>query len=406
MHGETRANDPLLLYFTSGTTARPTLVVHTHQSYPVGHLSTLYWIGLQEADVHLNLSSPGWAKHAWSNVFAPWNAGATVFVCNYARFDALRILDVLARYPVTTLCAPPTVWRMLIGEDLTAFPVRLREAVSAGEPLNPGVIDQVRLAWGISIRDGYGQTETTAQIGNPPGQPLKEGSMGRPLPGYRVMLLDSLGNSAEEGELCLSLEPAPLGLMPGYLDDVERTEVVFRDGYYRTGDVARRDEDGYITFVGRTDDVFKSSDYRTIGSVLSSWRVCSSSTPRSPRRPSCRVPIQGGVWCRRRTSHHAVSNPHVSWRSTFSALSACAFRHSNACAGLNSENCPRPSPERLGESNCVQPRTSALTVPPALGTNTGKKTFPSCEANRVAALAESWLGAAGDDETAIGHLSS
>ena len=260
--GETRADDPLLLYFTSGTTSKPKLVLHTHQSYPAGHLSTMYWIGVREGDVHLNISSPGWAKHAWSNVFAPWNAGAAVFVYNYARFDAPRMLDTLVRCGVTTLCAPPTVWRMLIGEELARWRTGLREAVSAGEPLNPEVIERVRQAWGLTIRDGYGQTETTAQIGNPPGQPLKAGSMGRPLPGYRVALLDADGNEAEEGEIALRLDPPPLGLMRGYLNDPARSAEATREGFYRTGDVARRDEDGWITYVGRADDVFKSSDYR------------------------------------------------------------------------------------------------------------------------------------------------
>ena len=167
--GPTRASDPLLLYFTSGTTARPKLVPHTHESYPVGHLSTMYWLGLQPGDVHWNISSPGWAKHAWSCFFAPWNAGATVFTYNYARFRARDVLTILSTRQVTTLCAPPTVWRMLVQEKLAEFPVRLREAASAGEPLNPEVIEQVRAAWGITVRDGYGQTETTAMIGNPPG---------------------------------------------------------------------------------------------------------------------------------------------------------------------------------------------------------------------------------------------
>jgi acetyl-CoA synthetase len=260
--GETRATDPLLLYFTSGTTARPKLVLHTHQSYPVGHLSTMYWIGLREGDVHWNISSPGWAKHAWSSIFAPWNAGATVFGYHYARFDARRTLETVVHHDITTLCAPPTVWRMLVGEDLAAFPVRLREVVGAGEPLNPEVIERVRRAWGLTIRDGYGQTETTAQIGNPPGQRVKPGSMGRPLPGYRVALLDEEGREAEEGELALPLDPPPLGLMQGYQDEESRSADARRGGYYRTGDLARRDADGYITYVGRTDDVFKSSDYR------------------------------------------------------------------------------------------------------------------------------------------------
>jgi acetyl-CoA synthetase len=260
--GETRADDPFLLYFTSGTTARPKLVLHTHQSYPVGHLSTMYWIGLREGDVHLNISSPGWAKHAWSSVFAPWNAGATVFAYNYQRFDARNTLETFVRFGINTLCAPPTVWRILIGEDLTRYKVVLREIVSAGEPLNPEVIECARRAWGIDIRDGYGQTETTAQVGNTPGQPVKPGSMGRPLPGYRVALLDPDGREASEGEISVALNPRPVALMVGYADDPERTAEVMRDGYYHTGDVAYRDADGYITYVGRSDDVFKSSDYR------------------------------------------------------------------------------------------------------------------------------------------------
>lgn len=164
--GPTRANDPLLLYFTSGTTSKPKLVLHTHQSYPIGHLSTMFWIGLQPGDIHLNISSPGWAKHAWSCFFAPWNAGACVFLYNYARFSAKAMLNVLEKYRVTTLCAPPTVWRMMIQEDLAAFRDRIciRELIGAGEPLNAEVIEQVQTAWGITLRDGFGQTETTADL--------------------------------------------------------------------------------------------------------------------------------------------------------------------------------------------------------------------------------------------------
>jgi acetyl-CoA synthetase len=261
--GITMSSDPLLLYFTSGTTALPKLVEHTHISYPIGHLSTMYWIGLQPGDVHLNISSPGWAKHAWSNVFAPWNAEATVVVFNYARFSAEMILHNLVRCQVDTFCAPPTVWRMLIQADLAKWPVRLREAVSAGEPLNPEVIDQVRRAWNITIRDGFGQTETTAQVANSPGQVLKPGSMGRALPGFHIELRDPLsGTPGNEGEICVRMDPLPVGLMVGYRGDAERTAEAMRDGYYHTGDVASRDEDGYITYVGRTDDVFKASDYR------------------------------------------------------------------------------------------------------------------------------------------------
>jgi len=225
----------------------------------------MFWIGLQPGDVHLNISSPGWAKHAWSCFFAPWNAGACIFIHNVARFDAARLLATVERHGVTTLCAPPTVWRMLIQEDLAALRgrLRLRELIGAGEPLNPEIIDQVRDAWGLTLRDGFGQTETTAQVGNAPGQPVKPGSMGRPLPGYQVALLDVDGKECDEGEVCLKLGDArPLGLMACYEDSAEKTADVMRDGYYHTGDVAMRDADGYLTFVGRADDVFKASDYR------------------------------------------------------------------------------------------------------------------------------------------------
>ncbi|OWT54220.1 AMP-binding protein [Candidimonas nitroreducens] len=260
--GPTHATDPLLLYFTSGTTSRPKLVQHNHQSYPVGHLSTMYWIGLQPGDIHWNISSPGWAKHAWSSVFAPWNAGAAIFVYNSARFNARATLQTLVDYGVTTLCAPPTVWRMLIQEDLASYRVKMREVIGAGEPLNPEVIERVKKAWGLTLRDGYGQTETTAQVGNSPGQRLKAGSMGRPLPGYELALLDGDGTPASEGELAIALHPRPTGLMDGYVDDRSDAIKPVGDAYYRTGDVAEVDADGYYTYIGRADDVFKASDYR------------------------------------------------------------------------------------------------------------------------------------------------
>ena len=258
----TRATDPLLLYFTSGTTSKPKLVEHTHQSYPVGHLSTMYWIGLQPGDIHWNISSPGWAKHAWSCFYAPWNAQACVFVFNYARFVPKETLDVLVRCNVTTLCAPPTVWRMLVQEPLADYPVRLREIVGAGEPLNPEVIERVRHAWNVMIRDGFGQTETTCQIGNSPGQPVVPGSMGRPLPGYRIELVDVDDQAVNEGEIALPLAQRPLGLMTGYANSANATVQAMRNGYYHTSDVALRRDDGYYVYVGRADDVFKSSDYR------------------------------------------------------------------------------------------------------------------------------------------------
>ena len=265
-------DDTLLLYFTSGTTAQPKLVEHTHLSYPVGHLSTMYWIGLQPGDIHLNISSPGWAKHAWSSFFAPWNAEATILVVNQPRFDAAELLATMSRESVTTFCAPPTVYRMLIQQDLAPWRGRLalREMVGAGEPLNPEVIQQVQDGLGIVIRDGFGQTETTAQVGNSPGQEVVPGSMGRVLPGYDVVLLDAAtgeerrGDDAE-GELCLRLSGTggrPVGLMAGYHGDPEKTAESMRDRAYHTGDVASRDTRGYITYVGRADDVFKASDYR------------------------------------------------------------------------------------------------------------------------------------------------
>jgi len=260
--GPTFARDPLLLYFTSGTTAKPKLVQHSHQGYPVGHLSTMYWIGLRPGDLHWNISSPGWAKHAWSCVFAPWNAGAAVFAYNQPRFVARDALTALGRHGITTLCAPPTVWRLFAQENLCDYPVGLREVVSAGEPLNPEVIERVHVAWGLTIRDGYGQTETTAIIGNAPGQKLKPGSMGRPLPGYKVELLDDRSKPTHEGEICVALSARPLGLMLGYVNDSVAATDGRGDGYYHTGDVASRDADGYIMFIGRKDDVFKSSDYR------------------------------------------------------------------------------------------------------------------------------------------------
>ena len=270
-HPGTGPDDRMLLYFTSGTTSRPKLVEHTQRSYPVGHLSTMYWIGLQPGDVHLNISSPGWAKHAWSSFFAPWAAEATAFVYNYSRFDPAALLRVLRDHNVTSLCAPPTVWRMLIKSDLSGGPGTLREVIGAGEPLNPEVIAQVEKAWGLTIRDGYGQTEMTAAVGNTPGSLVKPGSMGRPLPGCPVVVVDPLTNTLvteadaegnREGEICLDLSQRPVPLMTGYQGDEERNADAMAGGFYHTGDVASVDADGYISFVGRTDDVFKASDYK------------------------------------------------------------------------------------------------------------------------------------------------
>lgn len=262
--GPTPATDTALLYFTSGTTNRPKLVQHTHVSYPVGHLSTMWWLGVRPDDVHLNISSPGWAKHAWSSFYSPFLAEATVFVYNYDRFDANTLMQVMDTHHVSTFCAPPTVWRMLIQADLARLTHPPRELVGAGEPLNPEVIDRVREAWGGTIRDGFGQTEMTACIGNSPGQPVKVGSMGRPLPGYPVVLLDPVtGEVVEsEGEIALDLSQPPLGLMAGYYDDPEKTAESRVGGFHHTGDIAVRDDEGYLTYIGRSDDVFKASDYK------------------------------------------------------------------------------------------------------------------------------------------------
>jgi acetyl-CoA synthetase len=258
----TRADEPLLLYFTSGTTSKPKLVQHTHTSYPVGHLSTVYWLGLRANDVHWNISSPGWGKHAWSSFFAPWSVGACVFIFNMARFDAKRALYQLTSKPIASLCAPPTVWRLLIQEKLSEHHVSLRELISAGEPLNPEVIAQVREAWGVTIRDGYGQTETTALVGNPPGEQLTPGAMGKPLPGFRIVLLDVNDQPASEGEICIDLKEAPTGVMAGYSGDAAKTAEAMHAGYFHTGDIASSDKTGTLIYVGRADDVFKASDYR------------------------------------------------------------------------------------------------------------------------------------------------
>ncbi len=257
------STDPSLIYFTSGTTSKPKMVLHTQVSYPVGHLTTMYWLGLRPGDVHIAISSPGWGKHAWSSFFSPWIAEATVFVYNYSKFDPAALLDQLDRSGATSFCAPPTVWRMLIQSALGAKPRGLRELLSAGEPLNPEVIRQVQGAWGLTIRDGYGQTETTAIVGHGPGSELKHGSMGLPLPGVAVVLIDPVtGELSDEGELCLDLSSVPVNLMAGYHGDAAKSSEATRDGYFHTGDVAQRDAAGCLTFIGRTDDVFKSSDFK------------------------------------------------------------------------------------------------------------------------------------------------
>ncbi|MEU9983253.1 AMP-binding protein [Streptomyces sp. NPDC050856] len=264
--GPTRADDPLFRYFTSGTTSKPKMVEHTHVSYPVGHLSGMYWNGVRPGDVHLNISAPGWAKHAWSSLFVPWNAEATVVALDAARSTPAEVLDVLRTRRVTTFCAPPTVWRGMAAHGLGPRPPALREAVAAGEPLEPSLIELVAREWGVDLRDGYGQTETTGQIGNPPSRPAAPGSMGFPLPGYTVVLLDpETGRpvpDGEPGEICLDLADRPLGVMRGYVGDEARTAKALAGGFYHTGDLAVRAPDGALTYLARADDMFKAFDHR------------------------------------------------------------------------------------------------------------------------------------------------
>lgn len=265
----TRSTDPCLVFFTSGTTGPPKMVLHTHASYPLGHAVTgKVWLDLKPTDLHWNLSDTGWAKAAWSSLFGPWSQGSAVFVQQpTAKFDAEATLDVLRRFPITTFCAPPTVYRQLVRLDLTVAPFKaLRHAVAAGEPLNPEVIAIWKESTGMTIHDGYGQTESTILVGNFPGAKVKPGSMGLPAPGFEI---DVIGDDLEplpprtEGEIAVRVKPTrPLGLFVEYEKNPEENASKFRGDYYLTGDRAIRDEDGYFWFVGRSDDVILSAGYR------------------------------------------------------------------------------------------------------------------------------------------------
>lgn len=264
---DTNSDDPLFLFFTSGTTGMPKVVIHTHFSYPVGHLTTASWIGLKQGDVHYNISQPGWAKFGWSSFFAPWNTGATIFAYHSTgRFSAAKILQLVADNNISTFCAPPTVLRMLITEDLKAYTFNFRSCVAAGEPLNPEIIEAWKRGTGILIRDGYGQTESTCMVGNLPGAAVKFGSMGKPLFMYDIVIADEAGNilgDLEEGNICVRTDTGkPNGIFIDYMDEPEKRASVFKNNLYYTGDKAYRDAEGYLWFVGRDDDVIKSSDYR------------------------------------------------------------------------------------------------------------------------------------------------
>jgi len=263
----TRPDDPLFLFFTSGTTGMPKVVTHTHFSYPVGHLTTAAWVGLRQKDLHYNISQPGWAKFAYSSFFAPWNMGAGVFAYNPpGKFDAKMQLQIMEQYRISTFCAPPTVLRMLIQEDLKAYSLHIRECVAAGEPLNPEVIEAWKKGTGLLIRDGYGQTETSILIANQPGSLVKPGSMGKTSFLYETVIADDDGRVSgvfEEGNICVRVSSSkPNGVFSGYFGDPDKNLQVFKHGLYYTGDKGYIDEDGYTWFVGRDDDVIKASDYR------------------------------------------------------------------------------------------------------------------------------------------------
>jgi acyl-coenzyme A synthetase/AMP-(fatty) acid ligase len=264
---KTKADDNCLVYFTSGTTGFPKMALHTH-SYGFGHMVTgKYWLDLKENDMHWNVSDTGWAKAAWSSYFGPWNQGAAQFVHHTDRFDPKVTLDLLAKYPITTMCGAPTIYRMLVLQDLSryTFPT-LRHCVGAGEPLNPEIIEVWKKATGCTIRDGYGQTETVLLAGNFPCITPRFGSMGKPTPGIDLHVIDDKGNILgpdEEGDIAVRIEPErPVGLFKEYWKEPDRTASSFIPGWYLTGDRAYVDEDGYFWFVGRSDDVILTSGYR------------------------------------------------------------------------------------------------------------------------------------------------
>lgn len=259
--------DTSLLYFTSGTTGMPKMVLHDF-TYPLGHIPTAaFWQNVAEGGLHLTLADSGWAKAVWGKIYGQWIGGCAVFVYDIERFQPGLLLKAMGEYGVTSFCAPPTVYRFLIKEDLRKFPMpALRYCTVAGEPLNPEVYERWLEGTGLKLREGYGQTEMTLAIGTFPWMEPKPGSMGKPAPGYDVALFDEWGQpcpDGKEGQIVLRTQSQrPIGLFRGYFRDPELTNEVWRDGVYYTGDMAYRDEDGYYWFVGRTDDVIKSSGYR------------------------------------------------------------------------------------------------------------------------------------------------
>jgi len=264
----TRADENAILYFTSGTTGYPKMTLHTHASYPIGHIITgKYWLDLGTDDLHWNLSDTGWAKAAWSSFYGPWNCGAAIFSHHTSGFNVKKTLEYLEKYPITSLCGPPTAYRMFVLEDLSKYSFKtLRSVVAAGEPLNPEIIDYWQEHTGLKIRDGYGQTESVCLAGNFPPVEVRAGSMGKPSPGFVVAIIDDDGNEVprgQEGDLAVKVKPErPVGLFKEYWKDPEKTASTYRGDYYVTGDRGIMDEDGYLWFVGRADDVILASGYR------------------------------------------------------------------------------------------------------------------------------------------------
>jgi len=265
----TRSDDPLLIYFTSGTVGYPKMVLHTQASYGIGHVLTAkYWQDLGPTDLQWTLSDTGWAKAAYGKLFGQWTQGAAIMQHNAkGRFDAQLTLKMVAKYGVTAFCAPPTAYRMMVLEDLKKIPTPdLRHCTSAGEPLNPEVMRQWEDGTGLTIYDGYGQTETVLLVGNYQCLPVRPGSMGKPVPGFVIGIVDDYGNElpdGEEGQIAVKVKPnRPVGLFQEYWRDPEAMERSFVGDWYLTGDKGYRDEDGYFWFVGRADDVIISAGYR------------------------------------------------------------------------------------------------------------------------------------------------
>lgn len=264
---KTHATDPMLIYFTSGTTGEPKMVLHDH-GHPLGHIVTArLWQDLNSNDLHFTSSDTGWAKCGWGKIFGQWIVGACIFIYDArGKFKATELLPLIEKYEINTFCCPPTVYRMLIIADLAKYDLRsLRHCISAGEPLNPEVIRIWKEETGLPIYEGYGQSETCCCIATFPCMKHKPGSMGKPSPGWKIELHDEEGKpvpQGTEGRIAISLNPRPVGLVVEYLDNPEANAEVFKDGFYYTGDKAYMDEEGYFWFVGRDDDVIKSSGYR------------------------------------------------------------------------------------------------------------------------------------------------